>query len=378
MKSSLVVLILVFAAQAAFTSLRGDSSEDQKKKQERDVRQPPKAPEQPRAAVEQRQKVESLRKGVEQKDRNRTLKIPDQPQQAVDQRAKNVESLRRGADQRDRRPEQQQAITPRSPSMSRSAVSPRPPKTVESSPQQNREAIKKQFQQFSDQRRDGRTITPDHARKAEDFRSSFRREAQDHRKASQEVTSRVKRNYPNYRHWFDDNFFRNRRGYPRYWHNNINWWGRPHWPRIYQWLGWAPTIYPIYYHYGSPVRIENYYPEAYTQPLADDNSKEWLPLGVFAVGADEAQAANANAFMQLVINQKGEIGGTYYNTSTNQAYPMDGVIDQESQQAFWRLTEDITAPVMMTGIYNLTQDVVDVQLTFPNGEIQYWALVRIE
>ncbi len=226
------------------------------------------------------------------------------------------------------------------------------------------------------------------ARKADDFKKGHKDRWDKDRKFSHDTSRHLKRRYPHYHDWFYNHDW-----HPRYWSDNVNWWRRPYWNNVYTWLGWGPSYYPIYYdNYGYPIQlnydVSNYdqsyidnsvYPSTYQQPVvAAPVQGDWLPLGVFAVGSTPQEAAYSTIFMQLAINKQGDIAGTYYNSATGQSFEMDGDIDPQTQLATWQISQGTSPAILETGIYNLTQDVVYVQVTFPGGSVQNWTLVRVD
>jgi hypothetical protein len=102
-----------------------------------------------------------------------------------------------------------------------------------------------------------------------------------------------------------------------------------------------------------------------------------MPLGVFALGPDEQRAAVSNMFIQLALNRNGEVGGTYYNSSTDETFEIDGEVDPETQQIAFNLSDNPNTPMVITGLYNLTQDETDATIQFPDGTEQTWVLIRI-
>ena len=266
--------------------------------------------------------------------------------------------------------------------MSRSNVRPAIPQGWSNASQQNAESLRQQARQFLRERNRPQVSTHGLVQqKPSQAALSLQKQAGNNRIKAQNVASHIKQNHPQYQNWFSESAFTNHHFQPQYWHDHVNWWLGAPWNRLYGWLGWG-GIYPIYYDAGIyPTQINVDADQYNQQNIANQNAQadegEWLPLGVYALATDAAQAGYSNIFIQLAINQQGDIAGTYYNASTDKYYPIEGAVNQESQQAYWRVTEGTFAPAMTTGIYNLTQDVVDVQLTFPGGDVQNWILVRI-
>jgi hypothetical protein len=160
------------------------------------------------------------------------------------------------------------------------------------------------------------------------------------------------------------------------------------------WIAWGWSQ-PIYYDYGGNVYYEDnsvyvdgkeagsaeQYAEQMGQlanSVPDDISSEdvqWLPLGVFAL-VDEDQE-EATLFLQLAVSKEGIIAGTYHNTITDSAYPVEGMVDKNTQRAAWTIG-DKKETVFETGIYSLTQDEAPVQVHFGTEQTQRWLLVRLE
>lgn len=218
--------------------------------------------------------------------------------------------------------------------------------------------------------------------------------------------------HPNAGNWFNNSFFADHNLSPNYLTPNSNLWGRSNWATTAAWMGLAATAagYPAYYYgydgaytdltgseasayqpqenvYVSTQPAQSYYqPTSAYQPTTaysnaqGDNSAvqgDWIPLGVFAVGSTASQAPYSNMTLQLALSKDGNIAGTYYNSATNQAHEIEGLVDKSTQKAAWKLSDRDDSPVATTGIYNLTQDVAQVEMHFPNGTDQNKVLVRI-
>jgi hypothetical protein len=153
---------------------------------------------------------------------------------------------------------------------------------------------------------------------------------------------------------------------------------------------------PVYYDYGSNVYYENnvvYYEgepvgssEEYAQqaqqiaaavPEVVPEQAEWLPLGVFALTADDPSAEDATIFLQLAVSKEGIIAGTLRNTATDAAVEVEGTVDSESQRAAWGIVGE-QWPIMETGVYNLTENDAGALLHFEDGQTQEWRLVRMD
>lgn len=198
--------------------------------------------------------------------------------------------------------------------------------------------------------------------------------------------NQISRYHPQMKNWFNNQFFTQHNFHPGYYHEGDRWRHPVLWNNValYLDLGGAPPIY--YDDEGEPEYIEapqeapEEYPpeeEGYPPENAAAAEGDWMPIGIFAAGQDATQAAYSNMFVQLAVSRNGDIAGTYYNATTDQTHPLEGEIDTDSQLAVWKVTDNPNSPIMSTGLYNLTQDVVSVQVHFPNGYDQNWSLVRM-
>ncbi len=201
--------------------------------------------------------------------------------------------------------------------------------------------------------------------------------------------------HPQSNQYFNGQFFNQHNYHPNYYHAGTNWWRGSNWGNVNSWVGggWA---YPIYYDdSGYPVSIntENDYgppyggygPDEEQPPLAGEEpappgppTGDWLPLGVFIAAKSEEQAPYSSMYVQLALNRSGIISGTYYNAATNIPREIVGQIDKSRQEAVWLLADNSASPLMTTGLYNLTQGLVPVQVHFPDGTSQPWVLVRLQ
>lgn len=192
------------------------------------------------------------------------------------------------------------------------------------------------------------------------------------------------------------------------------WWGRPNywWDRPYYWWGWStgPRVSawfsfgwprPYYWDYGpggyiycyndavyvngrwfapAPLYYEQTANLAQSAPaLAPEQEAEtdWLPLGVFAMVP--AGEEDSNLLMQLAVTKDGVIGGTFYNEATDETFPIEGMVDKETQRAAWSYVDAEDKRVLVeTGIYNLTKDQCTALVHFSPEQIEVWQLVRLE
>lgn len=215
-------------------------------------------------------------------------------------------------------------------------------------------------------------------------RASFENLQNVNRTAANRVQNQIARNRPNMGDMFNGRFFDNNNIRPAYGNLANAGWRAATWGSVAGWLGYSD--YPIYYDsYGEASQLTpdvyttqvNVQPTQTTTQAAVAPSGDWLPLGVFAAGRSEAQAGYSNMYVQLAINRQGDIAGTYYNAGTNKTSILEGSTDPETQEASWTIAGKEDSPVISTGIYNLTQDVVNVTVEFPSGVEQNWVLVRL-
>lgn len=191
-----------------------------------------------------------------------------------------------------------------------------------------------------------------------------------------------------------------------YWdshHNGWHYWWRPAtWAAVTGFLAGATVAggygEPIYYDYGDTVyyegnevyvggqktaTAEEYYQQANTLASStptptetDQQSGDLMPLGVFALS--QGNAAHSNMVLQLALKKDGEIVGTFYNTTSDVARPVKGMVDSKSQRAAWTFADGKNTDVIMeTGIYNLTQDQTEALVHFGKDKTQQWLMVRL-
>lgn len=209
----------------------------------------------------------------------------------------------------------------------------------------------------------------------------------------QNVRNEIGRDRPDRGNWFNNNFWNSHNHHPIYYDNRHNWWQWGSAAAIGAWLSWSTA--PVYYDYGADnywnasvdtgggqvyaettQMIDNAAATA-TAAAPEQANVDWLPLGVFALST-EGVAISPNIYMQLALNQQGMIAGTYYNTTTNQTYDLEGVVDQKSQRVAWKVVDSPNSPIVETGIYNLTQSEAPVKVHFQDGRTQQMVLVHLD
>ena len=197
----------------------------------------------------------------------------------------------------------------------------------------------------------------------------------------QRVQNQLKQTHPDHGRWFTDSFFEHHHVHPIYHHQGYHWWHRARWRGVAHWLNWGWNS-PIDYDdqgEGSDLASddENADDTEDDSDVSDSPQGDWIALGVFEAGKNTNQAAYSNLFVQLAVNKDGDIAGTFYNASTDQTHELSGAVDPDTQQVAWTVTDNPESPMMTTGIYNLTQNIVPVQVHFQNGTVQNWVLARV-
>lgn len=182
------------------------------------------------------------------------------------------------------------------------------------------------------------------------------------------------------------------------------WWTVPTFAAVSKWFTWQapPAVWskPAYYDYGQGgnVTYENdsvsvngqqvASAEDFAQSAAElatvappaneeaAEKAEWMPLGTFAVSADEKDISPTRV-IQLAVNKEGIVSGTLYNSQTDQATSVQGQVDKQTQRVAMRVGESDSL-VVETGLYNLTQDSAPVLVHFGADKVENWLLARLE
>ncbi len=190
-----------------------------------------------------------------------------------------------------------------------------------------------------------------------------------------------KNRYPNYNNWFNNDFYK-RHGYNKNYNNNWNPWRQARWSYLNGYLGYG-WAYPYYYGDGGYYPYTDYTPSYettttyYAPSYNEGEDEEWMPLGVFLLTPSLSMMASSNAVVQLAVNKKGEMDGTFYFPSTDRTYDVAGAINPQTQEVSIQLSDDPNSPLMTTGLYNLTLRETPLEMDFPNGVQQTWVLVRL-
>lgn len=206
----------------------------------------------------------------------------------------------------------------------------------------------------------------------------------------------IKQNRPQSSQFFDNNFLNNRNYRPQYDLGRAAVISRAYWNDVNDWVG-GGWNYPLYYGdsayyggYAQPTVVTNYqeYQPVQTAPTTQQPSyakqeaaapsSEWMLLGDFIVANSAKEAPYSNIFLQLALKKSGEIGGTYYNATSDQARQLVGMVDKEKQEAVFLLSDKADSPLVTAGLFNLTEDVAPILVHFTDGTQQNWVMVRLE
>lgn len=206
------------------------------------------------------------------------------------------------------------------------------------------------------------------------------------RDAGKRVRNDVRSHYHNRKDWFNRRFWDRHHYRPPYYNYNTDWWLPATTVGIGTWLGWQdqPYYYSTYDEFGYASYPSDYADIYYVQPdqtqvqivLSDEESSEWMPLGVFSV--QTTTQTTPSMFIQLALRKNGEIAGTYYNAILDQNYELEGMVNAETQLAAWKISNNPDSPVFQTGIYNLAEDEVPIRVYFQTSTTQDWLLIRLE
>lgn len=196
-----------------------------------------------------------------------------------------------------------------------------------------------------------------------------------------QVRNNIGEKFPNRGDWFDNNFMDRHDFNHDYHFGDGNAWKWATWATLTQWNPWGWTE-PYYYDYGDYDDDSYVYAdtaqEITTSSAQPEQNTEWMSLGVFTFTKEQGSTVTPNAYMQLAVDKNGNISGAYYNSTTDKVYPLDGIVDKETQRAAWMMSDNLESPIMETGIYNLTKDEAQVRTIFADGTTQNGLLIRLK
>lgn len=267
----------------------------------------------------------------------------------------------------------------RTPTMSRAAQPSRNRPNVQQRPSvSNRQDMRSTVNRYAQNRPAATVNRQDLSARTQKFSNNRVNQIAQNRQFSDRASDRLRRDWPNSNQWFDRNFFDRHNIDVGYLGTGANWWRPAAWGTLATWGAWNWST-PYYYDnggYSYAVTPTEY--ASYTYQSTPTAGSDWLPLGVFAVGSNAEQAANSNRIIQLAINRNGEIDGVLYNSATDQAQDLTGMVDQKTQSAYWSISNRPDSPIASTGIYNLTENATQINVHFTDGTDQTWTLVRLQ
>jgi hypothetical protein len=207
--------------------------------------------------------------------------------------------------------------------------------------------------------------------------------------------------YFNNRFWAHHNVFFPW-GYGYYWHGFrpwSYWWSYPSWNSCLGWFpGWGWNQ-PYYYDYGvggnviyyddgvyvnnQPVGSPAEYAQSAAELAAVDRADidpqaggEWLPLGTFALAADQSDTAPRQV-VQLAVDKQGIVSGTMYDETTDKTFPIQGRVNKDTQRVAFTIGDNPDR-VLETGLYNLTQEQTPVLVHKGNEDTETNLLIRLK
>lgn len=252
-------------------------------------------------------------------------------------------------------------------------------------PSANRQDLRNQVNRYSQNRPAGNINRQDLASRNQSFSNNRTNQISQNNQLSNQVSNRLRQTRPNSNQWFDRNFLDRHDINVGYIGNGANLWRPAAWATLATWGAWNWST-PYYYDnggYSYPVAPTEYATYTYSSPpqpaqVPATAGSDWLPLGVFAVASNAAEAAQSNRFMQLAVNRNGEIDGVLYNAATDTAQTLTGMVDPKTQMASWSMADRADSPIASTGIYNLTEAETSINVHFTDGTDQNWTLVRVQ
>ncbi len=134
----------------------------------------------------------------------------------------------------------------------------------------------------------------------------------------------------------------------------------------------------VYYGDEPVASAEQYYDQAGQIAVSGETSEseEWMPLGVFAVMAEEGQT-KTDKVVQLALNKEGAIRGNLQDSLADKVMPVVGSVDKKTQRVALKL-EGNESVVVETGLYNLTNDEVPVLVHFGSERQEARTLIRLQ
>ena len=99
------------------------------------------------------------------------------------------------------------------------------------------------------------------------------------------------------------------------------------------------------------------------------------PLGVYALVSGDQN--NSSQLLQLAVDKKGVIRGTYYNEVTAESKPVSGAVDKKNQRACFTIAGNKNV-VYDTAIGNLLKQSSPILVHYSKSNTQQLTLVRLK
>ncbi len=175
---------------------------------------------------------------------------------------------------------------------------------------------------------------------------------------------------------FSNDWYKN---HPNAWHynNNSDNWQVATAAGVIGWLGWQanrPYNNTVYIYDPVPVQtvIVNGQPTVAIDP---GQPGDWMTLGSYSLMTGSGDPGTR--ILQLSVDKRGNIRGSYYDMITNVTKNVIGLIDKNTQQVRWTLDSNQQLTFVAT-LDQLTQPQGVVNVKLPGGQVQQWQLVRME
>ncbi|CAN5509440.1 hypothetical protein BH10CYA1_BH10CYA1_40540 [soil metagenome] len=138
----------------------------------------------------------------------------------------------------------------------------------------------------------------------------------------------------------------------------------------------------VYYGSGSVGSTVEYYDQAQAlvqsipaSTVTTSNKKDWKPLGVYCLV--HGTPTGDDTVIQLAVNKKGAIKGTYCNARTNEAKHIQGAVDRKGWRAVFTVGSDKNV-IYDTGLSNLLKPQSPILIHFGKDKTQQWTLVKLQ
>jgi hypothetical protein len=86
---------------------------------------------------------------------------------------------------------------------------------------------------------------------------------------------------------------------------------------------------------------------------------------------------SSDVTLQLAVNKQGVIRGNSTDNRSDEAKPIQGSVDKETQRVAFTVGDN-SEEVVETGLYNLTKDEAPALIHFGADRTEQWLLVRLK